>query len=245
MKSAGLLAALTLWSCLPARASTAGDTYFVIVFGSEHPVIKAPRYSHTFATFIHLTPDRRIEEFTISWLPLNGDIRPLCPAPEVGRNFTLVETLRLSEENGLVVARWGPYQIDPDLWNRAVLQKQRLESGQVLYRAFDGGSPTGEVSNCQHAVSFMARDPRDRRTWILVFPASWGQSGSYWVALTLRPWYVEPCRTHDWLIPYLGLNPEAFIQNGLDRNPSPNPATRVIQASLHAQLLPNRVDCGR
>ena len=142
-------------------------------------------------------------------------------------------------------ARWGPYQIDPDLWNRALWQKQRLESGQVLYQALDSGSPTGAVSNCLHAVSFMAREPGQRRPWIFVFPANWGESGSYWVALTLRPWFIEPCQTHEWLLPYLGLNPDAFIRNGLDRNSTRNPVTRAVQAGFHTQLLPNRVDCGR
>jgi hypothetical protein len=234
-----------LWSGLAGRSSAAQDAFFVVVFGSERPVIKAPRYSHTFATFIHLRPDGLIEQFTISWLPVTDNLRPYAVLPEIGRNFTLVETLRWADENRLATARWGPYQIDPDLWNRALWQKQRLDSGQVLYQSLDSGSPTGEVSNCLHAVAYMARNPGDNRSWIFVFPAGWGQSGSYWVALTLRPWYIEPCRTHEWIMPYLGLNPDAFLVNRLDHNPSPNPATRAIQAALHTQLLPNRVNCCR
>ena len=54
---------------------------------------------------------------------------------------------------------------------------------------------------------------------MVVAPANWGASGSYWIALSLRPWYVDPCRTHDWLLPRLGVNPDGLTRYGLDRNP--------------------------
>jgi hypothetical protein len=240
MKLSRLLVVVGLGLVQPA--SVAADCYFVVVFGAQRPVIKMPRYSHSFATFVHQFPDGRLEAFSISWLPQTGRVRPLWPWPETGRNFPLDETLQLCCANRMQVACWGPYQIHPDLWQLAQWQRSRLESGQVLYKAFDDGSPEGRVSNCLHAIEFLTRPPGQTRTQVLVAPSNWGESGSYWIALTLRPWLVEPCRTCDWLLPSLGLNPAGLIRYGLGGNPA-NPLTAAIQAPLHAPLLPNRVCC--
>jgi hypothetical protein len=245
MRATGGLCLLALWLMGPAPAPAAESAYFVIVFGAQRPVIKVPRYSHSFATFVHLTPERRLEAFTISWMPRSGEVRLLRFEPEDGRNWTLQETLRFCDANAMEVASWGPYQIHPDLWHRALWQWQRLERGEVVYKAYDCGSPDGTVSNCVHALEQLTRPPGQVQPQVIVAPANWGESGSYWVALTLRPWYLEPCRTHDWLLPYLGLNPSGLIRHGLDRSPTPNPVTQVVQASLQYSLLPNRVQCGR
>src|SRR5262249_51940011 len=156
------------------------------------------------AAFAHRTPDGRLEAFTISWLPRTGQVRPLAPEPEEGYNFDLQATLRFCYDNRMEVACWGPYQADADLWRRALWQKRRLEAGQVLYQAFDDGSFDGTVCNCLHAISIIARRPGQELPEVIVAPANWGESGSYWIALALRLWYVEPCRTHDWLLPALG-----------------------------------------
>lgn len=234
-----------LWlGATTAGAAAAEDVYFAIVFGAQRPVVKAPRYSHSFATFTHLTPDGRLEAFTISWLPATGEVRPLRLWAEAGRNFTLEETLRLCQENRMEVACWGPYQIQPELWQRACWQKDRLESGAVSYKALDGGSLRGRVSNCLHAIEYLARPSGRTLPQVVVAPANWGESGSYWIALALRPWFVEPCRTHDWLLPQLGLDPSRLLRCGLGANPA-NPPTAAIQATLHPHLLPNRVPCER
>ncbi len=223
----------------PAR----GDTFFVTVFGAQRPVVKLARYSHTFATFVRVLPNGGVQQATISWLPAAGDVRPFAVQAEPGRNFSLEETLRWCTERRMVVAAWGPYQIEPRLWDGAVWQKGRLESGQVEYKAFDYGSPEGRVSNCVHAVEFITRPPGDKVPAVIVAPANWGESGSYWVALALRPWYVAPCQRHPWVLSRIGLNPDAFTFFDLDRNPTRNPLVRVTQASLQAYLLPNRVSC--
>ena len=243
MRANGLVWAAGLWLALSAPAAAAEGAYFVLVFGAQRPVFKVPRYSHSFATFAHLLPDGRLEAFTISWLPATAEVRPFRLEPEPGFNFDLHATLRFCCQNRMEVACWGPYQIHPDLWHRACWQKGRLEGGQVLYKAYDAGSPDGQVSNCLHAVEYMARVPGARQPNVILAPANWGESGSYWIALALRPWYLEPCRTHDWLFPPLGLDSSALIRYGLDRNPTRNPVTRAAQAILHPQLLPDRIDC--
>src|SRR5260370_1493400 len=132
MKLSGLLAVVGLGLVQPATA--AADCYFVVVFGAERPVIKMPRYSHRFATFVHQFPDGRLEAFSISWLPQTGKVRPLWPCAEPGRNFNLEETLRLRCAHRLLVACWVPYQIHPDLWQLALWQRSRLDILQVLYK---------------------------------------------------------------------------------------------------------------
>ena len=240
MNKAWLLAVVGL--SLFAEEAPAADYYFVVVFGAQRPVVKAARYSHSFATFVHQFPDGRLEAVTLSWLPQSGKVRPLWPWAEAGRNFPLGETLQLCAANRMEVACWGPYQIHPNLWQLALWQRNRLETGQVLYKAYDSGSPDGRVSNCLHAIEYMTRPPGQPRTQVVVAPLNWGESGSYWVTLTLRPWFVEPCRTHDWVLAALGLDPNGLIRYRLDTNPA-NPPTAALQALIHAPLLPNRVCC--
>ncbi len=245
MRKAWTAGVVVLWLALAGRAGAAEDAYFVAVFGAQRRFLNRPCFSHSFAAFAHLTPEGRLEAFTISWLPRTAKVRPLAMEPEEGSNFDLQNTLRLLEDNRAEVSCWGPYQTDPDLWRRALWQKGRLENGQVLYQAFDGGSPVGRVSNCLHAISIIARQPGGVGPRLVVAPANWGASGSYWLALALRPWYVDPCRTHDWLLPRLGVNPDGLTRRGLDRNPEHNPFARAVQAAFHADLLANRVGCDR
>ncbi|WP_020470727.1 hypothetical protein [Zavarzinella formosa] len=221
------------------------DSFYVVVFGYQRPVINNARFSHTFATFIRTTADGKAEHFTISWLPTSTEVRPARLKSEEGKNFTLQETLAIAKENRTVVGRWGPYEIKPELWNLAVEQKAWLESGKVRYKAFDDGSPDGTVSNCVHAVTYMARPEGQRNPMVYVLPGAWGESGSYWAALTLRPWYVEPCNVRHDLMASIGLNDKDFEHYGLDRHPSKNPVAVLVQNGFQARLLPNRVNCSR
>jgi hypothetical protein len=236
-------AVLALVGLLALAGGAAHGAFYVVVWGAQRPVIKDPRYSHSFATFIRTCPDGRLEHFTISWLPVNGEVHVLRISPEPGRNFGLAETLELCRRNRMEVARWGPYEVTEDLWARAVEQRGRLERGEVLYKGFDCGSSDGTVSNCLHAVSRITRPPGQEFPRVVVAPANWGESGSYWATLTLRPWFVEPCRTHDGLLTALGLDPCAYRKYGLRRSPAWLP-TRAVQAPFQRKLLPNRVDCG-
>jgi hypothetical protein len=107
-----------------------------------------------------------------------------------------------------------------------------------------GKTGDGTVSNCIHSISYIARRPGQRLPYIIVAPANWGESGSYWIALTLRPWYVAPCQTHRWVLPLIGLDPGAFVYHDLARNPARAPGICLTQAALQSYLLPNRVRCG-
>src|SRR5205807_7033705 len=62
---------------LAALGSARADTYYVVVFGAQSKP-QRPRYSHSWATFVHVRGDcadgppadaAAVEWFTISWMP--------------------------------------------------------------------------------------------------------------------------------------------------------------------------------
>src|SRR4051812_38260799 len=114
--------AMLLASGLAARA----DYFFVIVYGAESKP-QRPKYSHSWATFVHV-PDAQgcpAEWFTISWLNCDGALQPLRLLPEPGRNWGLHETFASVYSYCENVDAFGPYQICPDLYCRAFREKQR------------------------------------------------------------------------------------------------------------------------
>ena len=184
MSNLALAAAFLL--ALPGP-SVFADSHYVVVFGAQRPYVNEPTKTHSFATFVRLREAGHAEVFSISWYP--ATMRPrLLRRPEPGVNLTLEETLALCDRNRMVVGTWGPFQIEPELWERAAYQKAKLESGQVLYQMFDRGSRDGDVSNCVHALGWVVREPGRRTPYVRSLPGNWGESGSYWIALTYRPW---------------------------------------------------------
>jgi len=216
--------ALLLSLALPAGAR-AGEVFFVVIFGSQRPRLNQPNYSHTFATFVKMTSAGRgfdpnkphwIECFTISWMPATGDIMWVRPLPECGRNWTFDETMQQVQSGNEQVAMWGPYQIQPELFYRAVAQFIHLENDRVFYKALDIGYPAERVSNCFQAVGDLtgdtARTLRNAMT-------GWGERASYFVALSLRPWFINPERTHYWVADELGLGRYALTPRDLRSDP--------------------------
>ena len=226
-----------------ATRAAADEAYYVVVFGAQRTPIKSPRYSHTWASFVHERADGTTEVATLSWLPATGEVRPYALRPEQGRNFSLEETLCMCRSNRMEVTIFGPYRICPELYQSALMQIARLEGGQVSYQAYDFGGKDGIVMNCLHALAHTAPSGPQRGQWVIVAPGNWGVSASYWTALVLRPWFIEPCVIHDAVLAKLGLNACEYQRAGLDRNPIGNPVTRAIQAAVHPHLLHNRVIC--
>jgi hypothetical protein len=203
------LARLWLPACLwlaAAPAARGDDFYYVLVFGSQTPRPCA-KYSHTFATFVRATgrgpcaEAYALEFFTISWLPETGEIRVAALLAERGRNLDLGETLRWVAGTGQRVSLWGPYQIDRELYDRALAQAGGLESGAVCYKAVDTGYPGDRACNCIHAVGGVAGGPQ-----LLLLSPAFGETASYRVALRFRPWIVDPGCRHDWVASRLGLD---------------------------------------
>jgi hypothetical protein len=142
----------------PARAQEPDTSYYMTIFSAQADS-RDPRRTHSFATFVKAigtgdsVKDSPIEVHTISWMPQSLDIVILRRRPEPGANLDLASSLRWAESRNCRVSMWGPYQIDRDLYDRAVRQEARLRSGRVLYKALDRRFRPGMASNCIHAVS--------------------------------------------------------------------------------------------
>jgi hypothetical protein len=210
-----LLAASALMTGLmpPSRpgseaASPAAESYYMVVYAAQEE--STPLTSHCFATFARVTStgrpsdEPRIELHHINWFSVRGhqsgqtygvfenDGRLTCPEP--GENRTTREALELVLRRGLRVSRFGPFEIDRDLFERALRQIERLEGripgARPLYKAFDLGYREGSeirALNCIHAISDIVREPIPLRTW-----ACYGDEAARRVVLHLRRAIKDP-----------------------------------------------------
>jgi hypothetical protein len=100
---------------------------------------------------------------------------------------------------------WGPYECRPAFFQRFVVQKQFMESGQMKYQCVDTigeAGRTGQGCNCIHAITDM--DPEHgRRQYPLT---RYGWDAGLEITRRFREIGVfSDVRTHDFLIPALGL----------------------------------------
>jgi hypothetical protein len=198
-----------------ANFSTAGEAYYVLVFGSQSTPPK-PDYCHSFATFVRVTwpgseacpadGSALLEAHTISWLPANLIVRTRALFPETGHNFNLRETLCYAYRNNERVSMWGPHEVEKDLYDRAMDQIQLLESGQVRYKADDIGHFSKRVCNCIHAVSSVAEGAR---LWIA--EPGYGQTASFAITKRFRPWIIDKDQVHAWVGSAIGLDEYPII----------------------------------
>ena len=213
MRSGTALLAVCLLALIPTVAAQSGEAYFVIVLGSQRTP-SDPNYSHTFATFIHTTwtgngpctAPVSLESYTVSWMPRNLKIRPLALLPECGYNFGLHESIQFAQKTDQRVSLWGPYQINPCLFVRALDRVRELQSGRVQYKANDFGYCSGKVSNCIHAVSTVIDGPH-----LCVFSPGCGEVASYAVLLRMEPTIIDTNRIHPWVGTALGLGQYPII----------------------------------
>jgi hypothetical protein len=223
-----------------ANPVQADEAYFMLVFASQRPV-NLPRHTHTFATFVKATwngpqcASPQFQAWTISWMPQTLLIELYRLRSECGINLDLHSTLRWAREDDQRISLWGPYQIQKELFDRALGQIVHLQSGTVTYKAVVTGFPPDRVSNCSHAVGDLVPDSRTH-----LGVRSWGDSASYFVTLSLAPWIIDSRRTHDWILPRLGLADCPLIRRGLNRIPTRNPILRSWQRVAHPILIRNR-----
>ena len=206
------LVLLFFFAC--AGRAGAQTSYYVMVFGSERDG-PSPNYSHTWATFVKATPKLPegflLEAHTISWLPEDRKIRVAALLAEPGRNFDLISTLNWARDTGQRIFQWGPYQINAELFERALAQQRLLESGNVLYKAIDTGRRSNRVSNCIHAVAAVPDGNRLR-----VSTLKWGETASALVAAEMEPWIINPGQTHDWVASALGVGSYSIVHRNLE-----------------------------
>jgi hypothetical protein len=151
-----------------------------------------PKYSHTFATFVKAAGDGdsfenyRFDVITISWLPETLDIHVCRRRPEPGTLVNLPATLGWAEANGARISMWGPFQIQKELYERAVVRATLLEGGSIGYNAIDRRRRPNDV-DCIHALSGVDVDPGLFRT-----RTAHGDIGSYFVLEHLSRWIIQP-----------------------------------------------------
>jgi hypothetical protein len=119
----------------PDRGRGSQVRYYMCVFAYQTEP-RRPQFSHTFATFVKSDGDS-FEAHTISWLPQSQAIRVLRRFSEPGANFGLMETLEIAAGVGARVYEWGPFEIEPELYQRALWQIDTLNSGRIMYKAVD------------------------------------------------------------------------------------------------------------
>jgi hypothetical protein len=198
-----LLTSMWIWDGSIARAD---DTYYMVIFAYQGKP-NLPKSAHTFATFLKVPdgkggkPDfTRAKSHTISWMPASLVVVPLRPRQEQGKNLDLGETLQLAVAQNADISAWGPVQIRKELFDAAVKQIARLNSGEIAYKALDGKFRPGAATNCFHAVSDIVEGP------LLDTGAAFGDAASVMVRDHLGRWIIEPTRIHREAIPVLGVD---------------------------------------
>lgn len=191
-----------------AAVGPAADSYYMVIYSAEKP--NTPTMSHCFATFARIgraagaSGPPRVDLHHINWFSVRGhrcgstfglvecDGRPTRPEP--GENRTTRDALELVLQGGRRVTRWGPYEIDRGLYERALrhidLLEGRVPGRKALYKAIDLGyrhRPDTVVLNCIHAVSDIVREPAPLRTW-----TTYGDEAARKVVQHLRPWIKGP-----------------------------------------------------
>jgi hypothetical protein len=215
-----LAAGLALALLAPASPARAGERYYMIVFGAQRGLAE-PQYTHSWAVFVRACgegpcPDAyRLDAYVVSWLPQTMEIRLLALRPEPGWNVELHRTIRWALGTGQQVAKWGPYEIDRDLFCRAVRQSRRLSAGAELYKAVDTGYDSAEVSNCIHVLADLA----EGRGRLRIASPGWGFFASYMITLRLEPWVLDSSQTHEWVAARLGLHCYPIQDRDIRRNP--------------------------
>lgn len=192
------------------------DEHYMVLFASRNRPWTKPR-AHCFATFVKVTErsaDGEVAAFqadTISWYPMGERCRLFRP-PEQGQNADLPATLQRCGRSRQLLFRWGPYRIDPALYEMAQAQKCRLEAGGLMWQAIDLRSRSkGIAINCVHALTDI-----DEQQGKLRMGLKSGDKACAIVAAHLRRWYIEPEVTHDWVLDLLPLEGEELIECTLE-----------------------------
>jgi hypothetical protein len=187
------------------------ERYYIVIFGSQSTP-RLPRYTHTWATFLKASgacqdsSTFHIDEvFTISWLPANLEVRSLRLRAQQGVNLDLGATLAYVLEHEHV-SEWGPFQISPRLYYRALERKAELASGCVKYKAIDPnfGPRARYVSDCIHAITDI--DPEYDRSYYREV-RRFGEAASHWLAYQFvsRGRFINLGENLDWINQRLGL----------------------------------------
>jgi hypothetical protein len=228
-----------------ANACRAGDVHFLLVFGSQREPGLA-RHAHNFAAFVRASGEGpHVESYslqvhTISWLPRSLEVRLTSLMPEPGINLDLHATLRRVLALEQRVSQWGPFAVEPILYERALKQVRRLTGGRVRFKAVDTGFPPALVSNAIHAIGDLAEEyPRLR-----VAPSAFGAPAGALLALRFSPWLLDRAEVYPWVGARLGLGDYPIAQRDLTEHP-PLRRRRRRRVAAALPILPFPVELRR
>jgi hypothetical protein len=188
----------------------AGERFYLLLFGSND-VARRPSRTHTWATLVRAVDQpggagSMIEPHTISWLPTKLDIDAFSFCIEPGANVDLHATIRNSLRTRQDIAMWGPYEVWHGFAHRFLMQKAFLDSGAVGYQCIDTvgeAARTGLGCDCIHAITDM--DPVYSRWRYPLLLYGKPATANVVRRMMISPIFIDPPRTHDWLIQALGL----------------------------------------
>jgi hypothetical protein len=177
-----LLCVIAVVVVFPAHSGlpTLQNHYFLVVWGYQGAG-NPPRESHTFLS-VYRGDDLargRVAPATISWFPADGEIRLV--GVERGHNFSLPQTLAMACQGQKHVATWGPYEISPALYQRALARIKLLESGRITYSAL---SLRPGSRNCIEAAGDITNKPFHPLM-------SWGHQANRVVVRHLSPFFRD------------------------------------------------------
>ena len=201
-----LAAVLLIAALLPAKRAAADERYYALFFAHQTPSWRAEG-SHTYVEFIRAeasagAPPIILQRDTISWLPRDGRMRLLAAHPEEGRNASLEETLQLAGCRR--VSAWGPYELTPCAYQKAIQRKAELDSGVIGYKAAVVVPFRGRrVANCVHAPGEI--EPNQGRE--LQFQLQYGDNAACQLVrhYVKRGYLCNPHLPHDDVYVALGL----------------------------------------
>jgi hypothetical protein len=162
--------------------------------------------SHSFALFVHVNDEaagsngRQIETHIISWMPRSLSIQPLRMLPEPGVNLNLNATLDWARSVESRVSMWGPFPIQREFYEKAVVRERQLESGIVRYLCRDQRYRGQTACNCIHAISDFDVEKPSLNTGI-----SHGKIASAMIVDYFRLYFLPTRQPKDWLIDQLSL----------------------------------------
>ena len=210
--------------------------FYMMIFSAQR-AWNRPKYTHTFATFVkaisrpggtlsrplskspsgaeshgrQMAGERHLlESHTISWLAAKKKVCLFRLRPEPGKNLDLTTSLEWALSVRARISMWGPYQIRPGFYEKALVQKARLESGAIQYKVWDAGFRPAIASSCIHGVCDIDQEGGLLWTWLRC-----GESASRRIAVFFLPWMIDPERTHAWVGDRLGLADYPIINREL------------------------------
>jgi sugar phosphate isomerase/epimerase len=141
-------------------------------------------------------------------LPASLDVEPMRRTPEVGINMGWAETTKLyssdkMKANGVKIYMFGPYQISKNLYNMALVQIDKLESGSIKYICLDRFHRNKNICNCIHALSDLDSTQATLETGI-----AHGGGGSDMVVNHFSKHIIKSNENMSWIIDELGIQIE-------------------------------------